>query len=232
MASPAKRGPWIPTPVRPDPRVQMILLGLTGGIGSGKSTVSALLAGHGAVIIDADAITRELQAPGAPLLTTLAERFGDSIIDPDGALNRPALAAIAFADPEALKDLNKIVHPAVATEMDRRLKEQRDTDNIVVLDIPLLAENPRTGLCGVIVVDVPVDVAVDRLVRFRSMSEDDARARIAKQASREDRLKIADRVIDNSGNLDELSRQVDEVWAWAGTLPPAAPDAGGRTPTS
>lgn len=232
MASPAKRGPWTPTPVRPDPRVQMILLGLTGGIGSGKSTVSALLAGHGAVIIDADAITRELQAPGAPLLTTLAERFGDSIIDPDGALNRPALAAIAFADPEALKDLNKIVHPAVATEMDRRLKEQRDTDNIVVLDIPLLAENPRTGLCGVIVVDVPVDVAVDRLVRFRSMSEDDARARIAKQASREDRLKIADRVIDNSGNLDELSRQVDEVWAWAGTLPPAAPDAGGRTPTS
>lgn len=206
----------------------MILLGLTGGIGSGKSTVSALLAERGAVIIDADAITRELQAPGAPLLTVLAVRFGDAIIDDSGALDRPALAAIAFSDPEALKDLNKIVHPVVATEMDRRLKEQRDTDNVVVLDIPLLAENPRTGLCGVIVVDVPVDVAVDRLVRFRSMSEDDARARIAKQVSREDRLKIADKVVDNSGSLEELACQVEEIWAWAQGLPPAEPDAGGR----
>lgn len=208
----------------------MILLGLTGGIGSGKSTVSAMLSGLGAIIIDADAITRELQAPGAPLLATLAERFGDSIIDAEGALNRPALAAIAFGDPEALKDLNKIVHPAVAAEMDRRLAEQRPTDNVVVLDIPLLAENPRTGLCGVIVVDVPVDVAVARLVEFRSMSEDDARARIAKQASREDRLKIADKVIDNSGSMESLRAQVEAVWEWAKTLPPAEPDAGGRAP--
>lgn len=206
----------------------MILLGLTGGIGSGKSTVSALLAERGAVIIDADAITRELQAPGAPLLDTLAERFGRGIIDEHGALNRPALAAIAFGDPEALKDLNKIVHPAVAAEMDRRLKEQRDTDNVVVLDIPLLAENPRTGLSGVIVVDVPVEVAVDRLVRFRSMAEDDAKARMGKQASREDRLKIADKVIDNSGSMESLVEQVDALWEWARSLPPADPDAGGR----
>lgn len=210
----------------------MILLGLTGGIGSGKSTVSALLAEHGAVIIDADAITRELQAPGSPLLAALAERFGESIIDADGALNRPALAAIAFGDPDALKDLNKIVHPAVAAEMDRRLTEQRGTDNVVVLDIPLLAENPRTGLCGVVVVDVPVEVAVERLVTFRSMSEEDARARIAKQASREERLKIADKVLDNSGNLEDLSRQVDDLWRWAVALPPAEPDAGGRTPVT
>lgn len=206
----------------------MILLGLTGGIGSGKSTVSSLLAERGAVIIDADAITRELQAPGAPLLKTLAERFGDSIIDSSGALDRAALAAIAFSDPEALKDLNKIVHPAVAAEMDRRMNEVRNTDKVVVLDIPLLAENPRKGLCGVIVVDVPVDTAVQRLVEFRGMSEEDARARIDKQALREDRIKIADQVIDNSGDMGTLTTRVAEVWEWAQQLPPASEDAGER----
>lgn len=219
----------------------MILIGLTGGIGSGKSTVSSLLAAHGAVIIDADAITRELQAPGQPLLTVLAERFGSDIIAADGSLDRPKLASIAFADPDALADLNKIVHPAVAAEMDRRMKEADAAPfwcrvlpflkkhRVVVLDIPLLAENPRKGLCGVIVVDVPVDLAVSRLVQFRSMGEDDARARIAKQATREQRAAIADRIIDNSGDLENLRSQVDEVWKWASALPPAAPDAGSRT---
>lgn len=207
----------------------MILLGLTGGIGSGKSTVSSLLAERGAVIIDADAITRELQAPGAPLLKTLAERFGEEILDSSGALDRAALAAIAFSDPEALKDLNKIVHPAVAAEMDRRMNEVRHTDKVVILDIPLLAENPRKGLCGIIVVDVPEDIAVQRLVEFRGMSEDDARARMAKQASREDRLKIADQVIDNSHDLESLKTRVGHVWEWAVKLPPASDDAGERT---
>lgn len=206
----------------------MILLGLTGGIGSGKSTVSQLLAARGAVIIDADAITRELQAPGAPLLAEIAERFGAQVLGADGALDRAALASIVFADSDALADLNKIVHPAVAREMDRRLAEQRETDNVVVLDIPLLAENPRKGLSGVIVVDVPVDTAVERLVGQRGMDESDARARIAKQASREDRLKIADRVVDNSGDLSELERRIDEVWQWARALPPADADAGAR----
>lgn len=206
----------------------MILIGLTGGIGSGKSTVSSLLAERGAIIIDADAIVRELQAPGQPLLVKLAERFGDSVIDNSGALDRAALAAIAFADPEALKDLNKIVHPAVAAEMDRRLQEQRTTNNVVVLDIPLLAENPRKGLCGVVVVDIDPELAVRRLVEFRSMAESDARARIEKQASRADRLAIADRVVDNSGDLQSLAAQVDDVWSWAQQLPPAADDAGGR----
>ena len=206
----------------------MILLGLTGGIGSGKSTVSSMLAARGAVIIDADAITRELQAPGAPLLAELAGRFGASIISPDGALDRAALAAVAFSDPEALKALNAIVHPAVAREMDRRLQEQRDTDHVVVLDIPLLAENPRKGLSGVVVVDVPVEVAVERLVDQRGMSAEDARARIAKQATREERAKIADRIIDNSGTLADLESQVEEVWRWATSLPAAAADAGGR----
>jgi dephospho-CoA kinase len=206
----------------------VILLGLTGGIGSGKSTVSQLLAARGAVIIDADAITRELQAPGAPLLAEIAERFGAQVLGADGALDRAALASIVFADSDALADLNKIVHPAVAREMDRRLAEQRETDNVVVLDIPLLAENPRKGLSGVIVVDVPVDTAVERLVGQRGMDESDARARIAKQASREDRLKIADRVVDNSGDLSELERRIDEVWRWARALPPADADAGAR----
>jgi dephospho-CoA kinase len=166
------------------------------------------------------------------LLALLAEKFGDSIIDADGALDRAALATIAFSDPEALKDLNKIVHPAIAKEMDARLTAQRSTDNVVVLDIPLLAENPRAGLSGVVVVDIPIELAVSRLVEFRSMTEDDARARIAKQATREERVAIADQVIDNSGDMELLSDQVETVWNWAKSLPPAAEDAGERVPVS
>jgi dephospho-CoA kinase len=219
----------------------MILIGLTGGIGSGKSSVSAILAEHGAVIIDADAITRELQAPGMPLLQELATRFGESIIASDGSLDRAALAAIAFADPAALADLNKIVHPAVAREMDARMKAADRSPwwarvipalkkhRVVVLDIPLLAENPRKGLCGTVVVDVPTELAVERLVAFRNMSEDDARARIAKQATREQRLAIADIVVNNSGDFDSLRRQVNAVWVWANSLAPASADAGART---
>lgn len=208
----------------------MILLGLTGGIGSGKSTVSGMLARRGAVIIDADAIVRELQAPGQPLLAELAAEFGNSILNADGSLDRAGLAAAAFGDKEKVAALNRIVHPAVGREMNRRLEEQRATDNVVVLDIPLLAENPRKGLCGVIVVDVPVDTAVERLMTHRGFSEDDARARVASQASRETRLAIADRVLDNSGDMESLEQQVDDVWQWARTLPPAAPDAGEQVP--
>ncbi len=208
----------------------MILLGLTGGIGSGKSTVSLMLSAKGAVIIDADAIVKELQEPGQPLLKELADEFGASILRQDGSLDRLALAEIAFADKDKVAALNKIVHPAVGKEMSRRLEEQRGTGNVVVLDIPLLAENPREGLCGVIVVDIPVDTAVARLMEQRGFSEVDARARIANQASREKRMAIADRVIDNAGSLDELRVQVDEVWTWAVSLPPAAPDAGRQVP--
>lgn len=207
----------------------MILIGLTGGIGSGKSTVSALLAEHGAVIIDADAITRQLQQAGQPLLQELADRFGANILTESGELDRPALAAVVFSDADALKDLNKIVHPAVAKEMDRQMNEVRDSDKVVVLDIPLLAENPREGLSGVIVVDVPVDLAVERLVQFRSMTEADARARIEKQASREKRLEIADQVIDNSGDMASLKKRVNDVWQWAQSLPQAPENAGART---
>jgi dephospho-CoA kinase len=205
----------------------VILVGLTGGIGSGKSTVSSLLADTGAVIIDGDAITRELQQPGEPLLQVIAERFGADVLDESGALIRQRLADIVFNDVDALKDLNKIVHPAVGKELERRLEEQRNTTNVVILDIPLLAENPRKGLSGTIVVDVPEDIAVSRLVAQRGMREDDARARMANQASREKRLAIADQVIDNSGSLEELQRRVSEVWQWALTLTHVVDDEAG-----
>ncbi|NDB06574.1 MAG: dephospho-CoA kinase, partial [Acidimicrobiia bacterium] len=183
----------------------MILVGLTGGIGSGKSTVSALLAERGAVIIDADAITREVQLPGSPVVKELADRFGAEILAADGSLERQALANIVFTDPEALKALNAIVHPAVGREMNRRLIEQRTTDHVVILDIPLLTENPREGLQGRIVVDVPVETQIRRLVAHRGFDEADARARIARQATREERLAGADFVVDNSGTPDDLS---------------------------
>lgn len=200
------------------PRV--ILVGLTGGIGSGKSTVSAMLADRGAVLIDADAITRELQRPGAPVLSAIVERFGAEVLQPDGTLDRPALAAVVFADPAALADLNAIVHPAVGEEIGRRITAERGTDHVVVLDIPLLVESGRYTVGGVLVVDVPVEVAIARLVRQRGMDEADARARVARQASREERLARADFVIDNSGDRDSLARQVEAAWAWMCALSP------------
>ncbi|MFM7745715.1 MAG: dephospho-CoA kinase [Actinomycetota bacterium] len=204
----------------------MILVGLTGGIGSGKTTVSAMLAARGAVIIDADQITRELQAPGSPVLDEIVAAFGAEVLDKRGTLDRPALAAKVFGDADALTRLNKIVHPAVGREMATRLEAQRNTDNVVVLDIPLLVENPREGLCGTLVVDLPLQIAVERLVTFRNMSRADAEARISRQASREARVAIADHVIDNSGDLESLEAQVESAWRWMTTLPPAAPDAG------
>jgi dephospho-CoA kinase len=191
----------------------MIVVGLTGGIGAGKSTVSPMLAERGAVIVDADKIARDLQAPGAPLLTAMAERFGDHIITADGALDRAAVAAIVFNDKEALADLNGIVHPAMQDEIQRQIDVNLGTDRVVVLDFPLLAENPREALAATIVVDVDPDVAVRRLVEFRGMDADDARARMNSQISRADRLAQATHVIDNSGDLEALRPQVDAVWA-------------------
>jgi dephospho-CoA kinase len=197
----------------------MILVGLTGGIGSGKSTVSAALAARGAVIVDADAIVREVQLPGSPVLAQMAERFGAGVIAADGSLDRGAVAAIVFADADALKALNGIVHPAVAAEMNRQVVAEVTTDRVVVMDIPLLAENPREGLQGTIVVDVPVETQVERLVRYRGYDEADARARIGKQASREQRLAMASFVVDNGGTVNELATQIDALWTWVTSLP-------------
>lgn len=197
----------------------MILVGLTGGIGSGKSTVSAMLAARGAVIIDADAITRDVQQPGSDVVQKIAERFGRDVVDAHGALLRQRVADVVFSDPQALKDLNAIVHPAVGAEIARRVDELAATDEIVVLDIPLLTENPRRGIQGKIVVDVPVEVQVERLVRYRGFTEGDVRARIARQASREERLRDADFVVDNSGTVDELDAQIAELWVWLSSLP-------------
>jgi len=199
----------------------VILVGLTGGIGAGKSTVSALLAERGAVIIDADAITHELQRPGTPVFAAIVERFGPSVVADSGELDRPALAEIVFNDPDELAALNAIVHPAVGAEMVTRLAAEADTDHIVVLDVPLLVESGRSDMAGTIVVDVPPEIAIDRLVNQRGVSEADAKARMSRQASREDRLAKADRVIDNRGTLVDLEAQIDDVWAWIQSLPPA-----------
>jgi len=197
----------------------VLVIGLTGGIGSGKSTVSALLAARGAVIVDADAITREVQEPGTPTFAAMVDRFGAGIVAADGTLDRAAVADLVFNDPEALADLNKIVHPAVGAEIARRMQELAGTDAVVVLDVPLLVESSRAyPVAGLLVVDVDPEVAVVRLVEQRGMREADARARMARQASREDRLARADRVIDNAGTPDDLARQVDDAWAWIATL--------------
>jgi dephospho-CoA kinase len=201
----------------------VILVGLTGGIGSGKSTVSELLTARGALVIDADGVTRELQQPGQAVLAAIVERFGEGVLTADGHLDRPALASLVFGDADTLKDLNAIVHPAVNAEIRRRALLQADTDKVVVLDVPLLVEGRGYNTAGTIVVDTPIDVAVARLVQYRGMSEEDARARMSRQATREERLAKADRVIDNGGDRESLERQVAEVWEWIHTLPAYTP---------
>jgi len=198
----------------------VLVVGLTGGIGSGKSTVSALLAAKGAVVVDADAVVHELQRPGTAVFEAMVDRFGNGIVAADGSLDRSAVADIVFNDPDSLADLNGIVHPAVGAEIVRRMDELSTTDAVVVLDVPLMVESARGyPVAGLIVVDVDPEVAVRRLVEQRGMREDDARARIARQASREERRARADVVIENSGSLDDLAAQVDRAWGWIEALP-------------
>ncbi|MGZ4540727.1 MAG: dephospho-CoA kinase [Blastococcus sp.] len=190
----------------------MLRIGLTGGIGSGKSTVSGLLAACGAVIVDADRIAREVVEPGTPGLAAVVEAFGDAVLTPDGALDRPALAAVVFADPEARRRLDGIVHPLVrqrAAELAREAPE----DAVVVHDVPLLVETGQTGSYDVVlVVEADLGTRLARLVA-RGLPEADARARIAAQATDEQRRAAADVVLDNSGTRDELAAQVDRFWA-------------------
>ncbi len=197
----------------------MKLIGLGGGIGAGKSTVSAALARRGAVIVDADLIARQVVEPGTPALAALVVRFGPAIVREDATLDRAALARLAFRDAESVAALNAITHPAIGAEINRQIAAHFGTDRVVILDAALLFDRSRDGVVGSIVVDVDPEVAVDRLVRFRNFDADDARRRVAAQMTREARVALADRVIDNSTTVEELDGQVDAVWEWIQTRP-------------
>lgn len=205
------------------PRPLMLLIGLTGGIGSGKSSVSARLASKGAVIVDADAITRELQEPGTPVFDAIVGRFGSAVVRGDGTLDRQAVADRVFSDRHELAELNAIVHPAVGAEIAARTLAA-PSDAVVVLDVPLLVESGRDDMAGTIVVDLDPDVAVARLVSGRDFAEADARARMARQVTREERVASADFVIDNSGTEADLDQEVEAAWAWIESLENQAPD--------
>jgi dephospho-CoA kinase len=190
----------------------VLSIGLTGGIGSGKSTVSGLLAARGAVIVDADRIAREVVEPGTPGLAAVVAAFGDGVVGPDGGLDRPALAAVVFADPAARGRLDGIVHPLVRARA-AELAAAAPADAVVVHDIPLLVETGQAGRYElVLVVRADPEVRVARLVQ-RGLTEPDARARIAAQATDEQRAAVADVVLDNSGTREELAAQVDRFWA-------------------
>lgn len=191
----------------------MLKVGLTGGIGAGKSEVSRLLASYGAVLVDADKIAREVVAPGTPGLAAVVEAFGPEILNPDGTLDRPKLGSIVFADSDRLATLNSIVHPLVGARS-MELEKAAGPDAVVIHDVPLLAENNLASLYDVVVVvDASPETQLDRLVRLRGMAESEARARMAAQATREQRRAIADLVIDNDGPLENLEPQVRKVWA-------------------
>jgi len=194
----------------------MLAVGLTGGIGSGKSAVADLLAKRGAVLIDADQVARQVVEPGGPAYQPLIDHFGPGIVAEDGTIDRQALAAVAFADEESRLALNAITHPAIGIAMIEARDALADTDAIVVLAIPLLtaAHRATVRLHKVVVVDCPTDIALARLLSQRGFDRADAEARIRSQISREERVKEADFVLDNSGDRDALERGVAELWDW------------------
>jgi dephospho-CoA kinase len=197
----------------------MPLLALTGGIASGKSTIARRLAEHGAVVVDADQVVRDVQRPGSPVLAAIAAEFGDRMLGEDGSLDRAALGSRVFGDPDAVARLNAIVHPAVRTESKRQFDEALagDPDAVVLYDVPLLAEARLGDPWDLIVVaHAPAAVRAQRLVALRGLSEQEAAARIASQVADEERLRIADVVIDTSGSLEHTLVQTDELW---GALP-------------
>jgi dephospho-CoA kinase len=199
----------------------MLAVGLTGGIGSGKSAVADLLVDRGAVLIDADQLARDVVAPGGPAYQPLIDRFGTGIVASDGTIDRPALAAVAFADDAARADLNGITHPAIGVAMIEARDAQAETDHIVVLAIPLLTALHRETmkLDKVVVVDCPIDIALERLLSQRGMDRGDAEARIRAQISREERAKGADYVLDNSGDRTALEAEVARLWEWLTSAP-------------
>jgi dephospho-CoA kinase len=194
----------------------VLAVGLTGGIGSGKSAVADLLVERGAVLIDADQVARDVVAPGGPAYQPLIDRFGGDIVDADGLIDRPALAAVAFADESNRLALNAITHPAIGIAMINARDAQAETDHIVVLAIPLLTALHRetVKLHKVVVVDCPTDIALERLLGQRGMDRTDAEARIRSQITREERVKEADYVIDNAGDRPTLTAEVATLWTW------------------
>lgn len=202
----------------------MLKVGLTGGIGAGKSEVSRLLASYGAVVVDSDRIAREVVEPGTPGLAAVVAEFGPEVLTAEGALDRPRLGAVVFADPGRLAALNAIVHPLVRARS-AALEAAAAPDAVVVHDVPLLAENGLAPLYDlVVVIDAGTQTRLDRLVRLRGMTPDEARARMAAQATREQRLAVADFVIDNDGPLEALAPQVERVWARLRERSAGAPD--------
>jgi len=198
----------------------MRLVGLTGGIGSGKSTVAALLRAKGATVVDADEVARAVVEPGEPALLALVERFGDGVLDAHGRLDRPALAAVAFADDEGRKALGDITWPAIGEEFERRIKEA-PPDAVVVCDVPLLVESKAAAArpyVAVIVVEAPMDVRLERL-EIRGVARNDAERRMAAQATDGERREVATHVVDNGGGLDALASQVDAVWEAITSIP-------------
>ena len=191
----------------------MLLVGLTGGIGSGKSTVARMLAERGAVVLDADAFAREAVAAGTPGFRAVVERFGGEVVDPDGELDRPGLAAIVFADDDARRNLEAIVHPEVRRRLIRAIEAHADGDDILVIDSPLLVEAGQGGSVQLlVVVTAPEEAQLERLAADRGMSEEEVRARMAAQIPPEEKAANADVVLDNEGDLLDLERQVDRLW--------------------
>jgi len=195
----------------------MVVVGLTGGIGSGKSTVASALAERGAVVVDADRIARSLLEPGGGAFSAVVERFGPGVLAPDGTIDRSRLAEVVFADADALGELNRLTHPLIGAEIGRRLEQAREESaRVVVLDVPLLVEGGRERypVDVVVVVDAPEAVVLERLEAGRGMDPDAARARMARQATREQRMAVADVVLDNGGDEAALAAQVDQLWSW------------------
>ena len=194
----------------------MLLVGLTGGIGSGKTTVAAGLAARGAAVVDADEISRRILEPDGEAYEAVVDRFGPGVVGDGGRIDRPALAAVVFGDPVALADLNGLTHPVIGKVMAEQMAEAAATHEVVVLDIPLLsiATKDLFQFGAIVVVDTPEDVAVSRLVAQRGFTEDDARARVAAQISRDERRALADLVLVNAGDRDALEAEIDRAWAW------------------
>ncbi len=196
----------------------MLIVGLTGGIGSGKSTVARLLAGHGAAVVDVDALGREIIAPGGSAVQAVIERFGSELAGPDGGIDRPALASIVFSDPDELAALNEISHPAINELLDERIESIGDAGaaDVVVLDMAVLTEstlgrNTRFPYEVVVTVEAPPDIRLERLIE-RGMTADDAKARLASQATDEQRREAANFVVGNGGGSDELADATTKLW--------------------